>query len=60
MADAADQASDLIERRVTEEVSKRAADIPKGRPGDCDMCGEWFGRLVGGACVPCRERYKLP
>lgn len=33
---------------------------PAGTPGDCDLCGEWCGRLVGGACVPCREKYKLP
>lgn len=39
------------------EVSK---DIPPGEPGDCEMCGEWSGRLVGGACAPCREKYKLP
>ena len=24
------------------------------RAGDCDLCGEWSGGLVGGACVGCR------
>lgn len=28
--------------------------------GDCDLCGEWSGRLVGGVCAPCRDRHKLP
>ena len=37
-----------------------AAAIPVGEPGECDMCGEWTGRLVGGACARCRDRYKLP
>ena len=38
----------------------QAAQIPAGEPGDCDFCGEWFGRLIGSACAPCRDRYKLP
>lgn len=33
-----------------------AARIPDGVPGDCDLCGEWSGRLVEGACAPCRDR----
>lgn len=33
-----------IERRV-EEV-RRNAELPPGEPGDCDLCGEWSGRLV--------------
>lgn len=41
-------------------VRKAAAKIPEGTPGDCDLCGEWTGRLVGGACAPCRDRHKLP
>lgn len=34
--------------------------IQPGSPGDCELCGEWSARLVGGACAPCRDRYKLP
>lgn len=30
-----------------------------GVPGDCEYCGEWSGRLVEGACAPCRDRYRL-
>lgn len=36
------------------------ADLKPGTPGDCDLCGEWSGRLVEGACAPCRDKYKLP
>lgn len=29
--------------------------LDAGKPGECDFCGEFFGRLVDGACVPCRN-----
>lgn len=40
-------------------VRQAAAQMPAGKPGECDLCGEWSGRLVAGACAPCRDRYKL-
>lgn len=54
-----------IAARATEEwleakVKAARGDIPPGTEGDCDMCGEWFGRLIEGACAPCRDRYRLP
>ena len=36
-----------------------AAKLDKGVEGDCDLCGEWTSRLIGGACAPCCDRYKL-
>jgi len=33
---------------------------PQGTLGDCDICGRWSGRLIGAACAPCRDKYKLP
>lgn len=58
---------DLAQARAEEDtdraiaaVRKSAATIPAGEPGLCDLCGEWSGRLVGGACAPCRTRYRLP
>jgi hypothetical protein len=42
------------------QVRRRANQIPPGKPGDCDLCGEWSARLVGGVCAPCRDRYRLP
>ena len=41
-------------------VRERASRIPVGAPGDCDMCGEWSGRLVQGVCAPCRDLHRLP
>ena len=35
------------------------AKLDPGYAGDCDMCGEWSGRLINGACAPCRDKYKL-
>lgn len=43
-------------RRAREQANK----IPPGEPGDCELCGEWSGRLVRGVCAPCRDRKKLP
>lgn len=41
-------------------VQLLAAQIPPGEPGECDLCGEWSGRLVSGVCAPCRDRHRLP
>ena len=41
-------------------VRQAAAYMEAGTAGICDLCGTWSGRLVRGACAPCRDRYKLP
>lgn len=59
MPDAADRADLLIENTVhdaLEDVRRKAAAMPPGKPGDCDYCGEWSGRLIDGLCAPCRDR----
>ncbi len=63
MADIIDTANDYAEadtERAINAARTEAAQIPSGIPGDCDFCGEWSGRLVGGACAPCRDARKLP
>lgn len=63
MADEIDMANDLADaERARCECAARAAAaaIPAGTAGDCDFCGEWSGRLVGGACAPCRDARRLP
>lgn len=42
-----------------ERARLRAAEIPQGEPGECDYCGEYFTRLVNGACGRCRDEFKL-
>ena len=63
MADEADRSDKKIEDAVNDgvsEASRAVAAMPIGEAGECDLCGEFMLRLVGGACAPCRDRYKLP
>jgi len=58
MADLFDRASDKeqAEREAAlASVRAAAARMPKGEPGECDKCGEYFTRLVGGLCGFCRD-----
>lgn len=51
------------ERIATEAAVRQIQNkegMPKGKPGDCELCGEWSARLVEGVCAPCRDRFKLP
>lgn len=62
MADIADVAADRMEVEEAAniaEIRRKAAEIPKGKPGECDLCGEDMPRLVNGVCAPCRDRHKL-
>lgn len=60
MADEIDLAQAREEELRNEALAKRPKFyMPKGKPGECEFCGHWSGRLVGGACAPCRDRYKL-
>jgi hypothetical protein len=63
MADEADKTSERMEVQEAAdiaEICRKASNIPKGEPGDCELCSEWSGRLVNGVYAPCRDRYKLP
>lgn len=55
---------DLAQERALHDtaaaIAKNARDIPHGEPGECDLCGEESGRLINGACAPCRDKHKLP
>lgn len=58
MSDAVDEANDLAETERATAIAARAAfNLDAGQPGECDFCGRWFGRLVDGACAPCRDYY---
>jgi hypothetical protein len=60
--DEADRAAPEVERSLAEALRKLEgyAGLPAGVPGECELCGEWSGRLIGAACAPCRDRYRLP
>ena len=55
-----DRANERALHDTAAAIAKAARDIPPGEPGECDLCGEWSGRLIGGACAPCRDKHKLP
>lgn len=61
--DIIDQANDRAAEFIGDReaaIRRAAADIPAGESGDCEFCGRWTSRLVGGACAPCRDKYRLP
>lgn len=63
MADEADKTSERMEVQKAADIAetrRKAAEIPKGKPGECERCGEPSRRLVGGVCAPCRDKFKLP
>lgn len=57
MSDDADRADQEIERNLAEAVRRATKEIPPGKPGECDLCGEWTARLVNGTCARCRDKY---
>ena len=59
MADEADKGNEVMAEDLERRISAARGDIPPGVEGDCELCGEWFGRLIGGACAPCRDKYGL-
>jgi hypothetical protein len=59
MADEVDIANEQSEKRLAMLIKQARKPLRVGVPGDCDLCGEWSGRLVDGCCAPCRDRYHL-
>jgi hypothetical protein len=62
MSDDVDITNDRVSLATDARVKEiqAAAKLDPGVPGDCELCGEWSGRLISGACAWCRDRYKLP
>lgn len=62
MADEADIANDraAIAAQAAVDQVRRKAPLNPGVPGECDKCGEQSARLIGGACAPCRDKFRLP
>ena len=63
MADEIDKGQahiEQVEAHTIAEVRLRAANIPKGVEGDCELCGEHSLRLVNRNCARCRDKFKLP
>lgn len=61
MADAADNANDQAQVFLDRTLGQhKGFELDPGKPGDCDLCGDRSGRLIGGACARCRDRHGLP
>lgn len=61
-SDPNDLASTLEELHKEDAIKKirdNAAKIPEGVPGECEHCGYYYTRLIGGNCAGCRDKYKL-
>lgn len=58
--DAANEKTQVATDAAVAAARSKAMNIPPGRSGECDLCGEWSARLVLGACAGCRDKYKLP
>lgn len=61
MADQIDNANEYAQAAADHQVAeiRKKAQLPKGVAGECDLCGEWSGRLITGVCAPCRDRRGL-
>ena len=58
--DEVDRAQRYQEQWLEQVVAQSArGQLLPGEPGECVWCGEWSGRLIEGACAPCRDRYQL-
>lgn len=71
MADELDAAAERIEFDTSvsvKAVCNKATKFDPGRPGECDLCGEEFPRVVDTvrhgvdiqACGGCRDKYGIP
>ena len=60
VSDEADLGNEQMEKDLDYALRAARKPLRPGRAGDCDICGEWSGRLIEGACSYCREKYKLP
>jgi len=58
--DEVDAGNDRAQAILDAAIQAARGDIKPGTAGECDLCGEWSGRLINGACAPCRDWYKLP
>ena len=62
MPDELDAIGDREERDEAKREKARGDtpyEPPAGVAGNCDVCNRWSGRLIDGACAPCRDKFGL-
>ena len=60
LADITGERMEVQEAADLAQIRLKAQQMEPGVPGECERCGELKWRLVGGACAPCRDKFKLP
>lgn len=58
-ADRAQAEHESVEEAMAKRRQNGPLQLDPGKPGECDFCGEWSGRLISGVCAPCRDKYRL-
>lgn len=58
--DKAVEGMEIVEAAKLRSIQAAAKAIPAGQPGECELCGEYFARLVRGVCALCRDKRGLP
>jgi len=68
MSDEIDATNERVEKEsalIVGDICRRAQEIPKGQPGECFQCGEYFARVVfieshnALFCARCRDKRGL-
>ena len=60
LADVTDERTTALVEADVAQIRLKAQQMEPGVWGECERCGEFSLRLVGGACAPCRDKFKLP
>lgn len=58
--DKQDEKDAVLKDASIANIREAAANIPRGYPGECEICEEEFERIVNGLCARCRDKYNLP
>lgn len=58
-ADLTQEREQVASESAIDRIRAAAAEIKPGVAGECELCGEWSGRLIKGACAPCREKWRM-
>lgn len=56
--DLAEEREYIARQDALRAIQNAAEKFDPGISGECDTCGEYFGRIVNGLCARCRDKYK--
>lgn len=53
--EAAEEEQYVLSSATIRAIRLQVEQMPKGEPGECEACGDYFSRLVDGLCGFCRD-----